>query len=149
MLHLFLFYFFSGGSDPCSVSMCHWVSCEQTCWLSMSDLSRSVIDEVHYNRRRQKTFFLKGSFTQKLHFCYHLITAYLSIVADHVHPFMNSVYPSSDDYFQQDNAPCHKAQTISDWILEHDNEFTLLKWPHQISIQKSSLGIRMNGRFAS
>ncbi len=32
-------------------------------------------------------------------------TAYLSIVADHVHPFMTSVYPSSDDYFWQDNAP--------------------------------------------
>uniref|UniRef100_A0A9J7X6Q2 Tc3 transposase DNA binding domain-containing protein n=1 Tax=Cyprinus carpio carpio TaxID=630221 RepID=A0A9J7X6Q2_CYPCA len=34
-------------------------------------------------------------------------TAYLSIVADHVHPFMTTVYPSSDGYFQQDNAPCH------------------------------------------
>ncbi len=32
-------------------------------------------------------------------------------------------------YFQQDNAPYHKAQIISDWFLEHDNEFTLLKWP--------------------
>ncbi len=41
-------------------------------------------------------------------------TAYLSIVADHVHPFMTTVYPSSDDYFQQSNAPCHKAQIISD-----------------------------------
>ncbi len=40
-------------------------------------------------------------------------------------------YTSSDDYFQQDNAPCHKAQIISDWFLEHDNEFTLLKWPPQ------------------
>ncbi len=58
-------------------------------------------------------------------------TAYLSIVADHVHPFMTTVYPSSDDYFQQDNAPCHKAQIISDWFLEHDNEFTLLKRPPQ------------------
>ncbi len=58
-------------------------------------------------------------------------TAYLSIVADHVHPFMTTVYPSSDSYFQQDNAPCHKAQIISDWFLEHDNEFTLLKWPPQ------------------
>ena len=58
-------------------------------------------------------------------------TAYLSIVADHVHPFMTTVYPSSDGYFQQDNAPCHKAQIISDWFLEHDNEFTLLKWPPQ------------------
>ncbi len=58
-------------------------------------------------------------------------TVYLSIVADHVHPFMTTVYSSSDGYFQQDNAPCHKAQIISDWFLEHDNEFTLLKWPSQ------------------
>ncbi len=34
-------------------------------------------------------------------------------------------------YFQQDNAPCHKDQIISDWFLEHDNEFTLFKWPPQ------------------
>ncbi len=58
-------------------------------------------------------------------------TAYLSIVANHVHPFMTTVYPSSDGYFQKDNAPCHKAQILSDWFLEHDNEFTLLKWPPQ------------------
>ncbi len=58
-------------------------------------------------------------------------TAYRSTVADHVHLFMTTVYPSSNDYFQQDNAPCHKAQIISDWFLEHDNEFTLLKWPSQ------------------
>uniref|UniRef100_A0A9J7X0G0 Tc1-like transposase DDE domain-containing protein n=1 Tax=Cyprinus carpio carpio TaxID=630221 RepID=A0A9J7X0G0_CYPCA len=58
-------------------------------------------------------------------------TAYLSIVSDHVHPFMTTMYPSSDGYFQQDNAPCHKAQIISNWFLEHDNEFTVLKWPPQ------------------
>ncbi len=44
---------------------------------------------------------------------------------------MTTVYTSSDAYFQQDNAPCHKAQIISDWFLEHDNEFNLLKWPPQ------------------
>ncbi len=44
---------------------------------------------------------------------------------------MTTVYTSADGYFQQDNAPCHKAQIISDWFLEHDNEFTLLKWPPQ------------------
>ncbi len=38
---------------------------------------------------------------------------------------------TSDGYFQQDNARCHKAQIHSDWFLEHDNEFTLLKWPPQ------------------
>ncbi len=58
-------------------------------------------------------------------------TAYMIIVADHVHTFMTTVYTSSDGYFQQDNDPCHKAQIISDWFLEHDNEFTLLKWPPQ------------------
>ncbi len=58
-------------------------------------------------------------------------TVYLSIVADHVHPFMTTVYISSDGYIQQDNTPCHKAQIISDWFIEHDNEFTLLKWPPQ------------------
>ncbi|KAK0149530.1 Sodium- and chloride-dependent GABA transporter 2 [Merluccius polli] len=31
----------------------------------------------------------------------------------------------------KDNAPCHKARIISDWFLEHDNEFTVLKWPPQ------------------
>jgi len=39
--------------------------------------------------------------------------------------------PSSDGYFQQDNAPCHEAQIISNWFLEHANEFTVLKWPPQ------------------
>ncbi len=58
-------------------------------------------------------------------------TAYLSVVADHVHPFMTTVHPSSDGYFQKDNTPSHKAQIISDMFLEHDNEFTLLKWPPQ------------------
>ncbi len=43
------------------------------------------------------------------------------------------MYPSSDVYFQQYNAPCHKAQIISDSFLEHDNESTLLKWPPQLT----------------
>ncbi len=57
-------------------------------------------------------------------------TAYLSIVADHVHLFMTTVYHLLM-YFQQDNAACHKDQIISDWFLEHDDDFTLLKWPPQ------------------
>jgi len=40
-------------------------------------------------------------------------TAYLSIVSDYVHPFMATMYPFSDGYFQQDNAPCHKARINS------------------------------------
>ncbi|XDV46894.1 hypothetical protein PO909_016698 [Leuciscus waleckii] len=66
-------------------------------------------------------------------------TAYLSIVSDHVHPFMTTMYPSSDGYFQQDNAPCHKARIISNWFLEHDNEFTVLKWQSQSQSQSPDL----------
>ncbi len=44
---------------------------------------------------------------------------------------MTTVHPSSDGYFHQDNAPYYKAQIISDWFLEHDNEFTLIKCPPQ------------------
>ena len=55
--------------------------------------------------------------------------AYLRIVADHVQPFMTTVYPSSDGYLQQDNTPRHKAQIISNWFLEHDSEFAVLQWP--------------------
>ncbi|KAJ8417767.1 hypothetical protein AAFF_G00226100 [Aldrovandia affinis] len=58
-------------------------------------------------------------------------TAYLSLVADCVHPFMVTVCPSSNGYFQQDNAPCHKAHVISSWFHEHDNEFSVLQWSPQ------------------
>jgi len=42
-----------------------------------------------------------------------------------------AIYPSSDGYFQKDNAPCHKTRIISNWLLEHVNELTVLKWPPQ------------------
>jgi len=45
-------------------------------------------------------------------------TAYLSIDFDHGHPFMATMYPSSDGYFQQNNAACHKARIISNWFLQ-------------------------------
>lgn len=50
--------------------------------------------------------------------------------ADHVHPFMTThYYYSSDGCFQQYKISCHKAQIISNWSLEHDNQFIVLKCP--------------------
>ncbi len=55
-------------------------------------------------------------------------TAYLSIVADHVHPSMTTVYPSSGGYFHQDNVPSHNHIRL---VSRKENELTLLKWPPQ------------------
>ncbi len=40
-------------------------------------------------------------------------TAYFSVAADHVGPYMATVYPLSNGYFPQVNVPCHKAHVIS------------------------------------
>lgn len=56
-------------------------------------------------------------------------TTFLSIVADHVHPFMETVFPDGTGLFQQDNAPCHKAKMVQEWFEEHNNEFKVLTWP--------------------
>ncbi len=42
-------------------------------------------------------------------------TAYLSIVADHVHPFMSTVNPSSDGYFKQDKAQSSNHLRLVSW----------------------------------
>ncbi|KAJ8254683.1 hypothetical protein GJAV_G00196010 [Gymnothorax javanicus] len=55
--------------------------------------------------------------------------AYLNIVADQVHPFMATVFPDGDGFFQQDGGPCCTAQSVQEWFEEHDAEFKLLPWP--------------------
>lgn len=52
--------------------------------------------------------------------------AYSSIVSDHVHPFMATIYSSSNNCFQKDNVPYQKV--ISNCFHEHDNEFSALQW---------------------
>lgn len=34
-------------------------------------------------------------------------------------------------HFQQNEIICHKVQIISNWFLEHVNDFFVLKWPPQ------------------
>lgn len=46
-----------------------------------------------------------------------------------VHPFMTTVHLFCNGYFQQCDTQCHRAQIMSNWFLEYDNEFTVFKWP--------------------
>ena len=48
---------------------------------------------------------------------------YLSIAADHVHPFMETVFPDGCGLFQPDNVPCKKAKMVQEWFVEHSIEF--------------------------
>ncbi|KAK3560338.1 hypothetical protein QTP86_006422 [Hemibagrus guttatus] len=56
-------------------------------------------------------------------------STYLSIVADHVHPFMETLFPDGCVLFQQDNAPCHKAEMVQEWFDDHNNQFEVLTPP--------------------
>ncbi len=79
-------------------------------------------------------------------FYWHIFaTANLSIVADDVLPFMTTVCPSCNGYFKLYNVPGQKAHIISDWFLEHDNEFTLLKWPPVTSSQSNRAPLGCGG----
>ena len=54
---------------------------------------------------------------------------YPGIVADHVHPFMETVFPDGSGIFQQDKASCHKANILQEWFEEHNRKFRVLTWP--------------------
>ena len=43
-------------------------------------------------------------------------TTYLSVVADHVHHFIEMVYTDGCGLFQQDNTRCHKAKMAQEWF---------------------------------
>ncbi|CAL1599941.1 unnamed protein product [Knipowitschia caucasica] len=53
---------------------------------------------------------------------------YTSILADHVHPFMNSVFPEGSGFFQQDSSSS-SSDSVQEWFEEHDDEFKELPWP--------------------
>ncbi|CAM4712222.1 unnamed protein product [Leuciscus chuanchicus] len=46
-----------------------------------------------------------------------------------VHPFMTVVFPGGSGLYQQDNAPCHTAHIVQEWLEEHGAEFKMLPWP--------------------
>ncbi|GFU50245.1 transposable element Tcb1 transposase [Trichonephila clavipes] len=56
---------------------------------------------------------------------------YLSILADHVHSFVQTVFPEEPPLFQDDNAPIHTAGCVQTWFEVHDDEN--LAWGPSVS----------------
>jgi transposase len=54
---------------------------------------------------------------------------YVSILSDHLHPFMSCVHSDGLGRFQQDNATPHTSKVATTWLQEHSSEFELLRWP--------------------
>ena len=54
---------------------------------------------------------------------------YLSIIAEQLHPYMHSVFPTGNGIFQQDNSSCHKICIMLERFKEHKDEFQLMPWP--------------------
>ncbi|KAK3530443.1 hypothetical protein QTP86_024354 [Hemibagrus guttatus] len=50
-------------------------------------------------------------------------TTYLSVVADHVQPFMETVFPDDCSLFQQDSALCHKAKSFRNDLMSTTMSF--------------------------
>ncbi|KFM68178.1 Transposable element Tcb2 transposase, partial [Stegodyphus mimosarum] len=53
---------------------------------------------------------------------------YLQLLEDHLQPFMDFTYSNNDGIFMDDNAPCHRATIVRDWLEEHSGQFQRM-WP--------------------
>ncbi|GFT94847.1 retrovirus-related Pol polyprotein from transposon 412 [Trichonephila clavipes] len=53
---------------------------------------------------------------------------YRSILADHLHPMLQSIFPGEGPVFQDDNAPIHTSRCVQTWLYEHDDEVEHLTW---------------------
>ncbi|KAK3567781.1 hypothetical protein QTP86_026451, partial [Hemibagrus guttatus] len=63
-------------------------------------------------------------------FCHPRTTSTMAVSCfDHVHPFMETLFPDGCGLFQQDNAPCHKAEMVQEWFDDHNNQFEELTPP--------------------
>lgn len=56
---------------------------------------------------------------------------YVTILADHVHPMVQCLFPNGDAVYQDDKAPIHTAHIVQDWFCEHEDDLSHLPWPPQ------------------
>ncbi|GFX51873.1 DDE_3 domain-containing protein [Trichonephila clavipes] len=54
---------------------------------------------------------------------------YVSILPDHLDPFMSIVHSNRLGEFQLDNVTTHSSRITKDWLQEHYSEFRHFHWP--------------------
>ncbi len=114
--------------------------CSLNCWKPKAGHDKNVLEHtVHHSflftGRRQagglKQCYALGNVLlgnlSSWHSC--TCTNFLEIVADHVHSFMAMVFVALSGLLQQDNAPCHTAVIVQEWLEGHCKEFKVLPWP--------------------
>ncbi|GFV98536.1 transposable element Tcb2 transposase [Trichonephila clavipes] len=55
--------------------------------------------------------------------------SYVSLLSDHLHPFMSVVHSEVLGEFQQDNATPHTFRIATERLQEHSYEFRHFRWP--------------------
>ncbi|KFM59538.1 Transposable element Tc1 transposase, partial [Stegodyphus mimosarum] len=58
---------------------------------------------------------------------------YVQLLGVHLQPFMDFTYSNNDGIFMDDNAPCHRATIVRDWLEEHSGQFPRMIWPPRSS----------------
>ncbi|GFX86723.1 HTH_Tnp_Tc3_1 domain-containing protein [Trichonephila clavipes] len=54
---------------------------------------------------------------------------YISILPDHLHPFISIVHSDGLGEFQQDKTTPHMSRIATEWLQEHSSEFRHFRWP--------------------
>ena len=56
---------------------------------------------------------------------------YQTILVDHVHPMVQTLYPGGGAMYQDDNAPIHTARLVTQCFDGHESEVEHPPWPTQ------------------
>ncbi|GFW96724.1 transposable element tcb2 transposase [Trichonephila clavipes] len=54
---------------------------------------------------------------------------YVSLLSDHLHPFMPIVHFDELGIYQRDNVTPHMSRIATYWLQKHSSEFRHFRWP--------------------
>lgn len=95
-------------SECGTVTVARWAALSNSIAASLLGFSHTTVSMVY----RERFYKPKNSGTARW------TESTISEVLLVYHPFITTLYPSSDHCFQEDKVSCHNVQMISNWFLE-------------------------------